>query len=126
MKTIITRILKITAASAAVLLLLATLMNFESESAAAALANPLTAEWTGPYGGVPPFDKVKVADFKPAIEEAMAANLAEIEAIDSNSEPATFENTIAAMERSGSMLERVLTVYSIWGGNMATPDYQVV
>ena len=38
-------------------------------------ANPLTQKWTGPYGGLPAFDKVKVADFKPAIEAAMAKNL---------------------------------------------------
>jgi len=116
---------KVTAASAAVLFLLFTYMSSESKSAAAA-ANPLTAEWTGPYGGIPPFDKVKVADFKPAIEAGMAENLADVEKIAANSEPATFENTIAAMERAGSTLDRVLTIYSIWGGNMATPDHQVV
>ena len=43
-------------------------------------SNPLLRTWTGPYGGVPAFDKVKVADFKPALEAAMARNLAEIAA----------------------------------------------
>ncbi|MEO5858449.1 MAG: M3 family metallopeptidase [Pyrinomonadaceae bacterium] len=88
--------------------------------------NPLTAEWTGPYGGIPPFDKVKVADFKPAIEAGMAENLAEIQQIAGNPEPATFANTIAAMERDGSTLDRVMTIYGIWSGNMATPDVQAV
>src|SRR5687768_10170776 len=35
-------------------------------------ANPLLAKWEGPYGGVPPFDKIRIADFKPALETAMA------------------------------------------------------
>ena len=48
--------------------------------------NPLTAKWTGPHGGLPPFDKVKLADFKPALEMAMAENLAEIDKIASRSE----------------------------------------
>lgn len=118
-------LIKVTAASAAVLLLLCTYMFSESSSTAAA-TSPLTAEWTGPYGGIPPFDQVRVVDFKPAIEAGMAENLADIEKITANSESPTFANTIMAMERAGLTLDRVLTVYSIWGGNMATPDYQVV
>lgn len=69
--------------------------------------NPLLIKWKGSYGGVPPFDKVKVADFKPALEAAMAENLAEIDRIASDKVAPTFENTIAAMERAGSALERV-------------------
>ncbi len=115
-----------TAAAAAVLLFVNMFMVNNAVSTSAAAANPLTAEWTGPYGGIPPFDKVKVADFKPAIEAGMAERLAEIDKITSNPEPATFDNTIVALERSGSMFDRVMTVYGIWGGNMATPDYQVV
>src|SRR5260221_12131804 len=44
----------------------------------AAEPNPLLAEWEGPYGGVPPFDKVQIALFKPALESAMTQNLSEI------------------------------------------------
>jgi peptidyl-dipeptidase Dcp len=65
---------------------------------------PLTQKWTGPYGGVPAFDKVKVADFKPALEEAMAKNLAEIDAITANKAAPTFDNTIAALEDAGRAL----------------------
>ena len=60
--------------------------------------NPLLATWTGPYGGVPPFDKVKVEHFKPALEAAMAENLTEVDKIAAQTEPPTFENTIAALE----------------------------
>jgi peptidyl-dipeptidase Dcp len=102
-----------------------------TESAAAGsmeatAANPLTAEWTGPYGGVPPFDKVKIADFKPALEEAMAEQLKEIDAIANNKEAATFENTIAGLEKAGAKLDRVSTVYYIWSSNMNTPDFAAV
>ena len=47
----------------------------------AASDNPLLRPWTGPHGGVPPFDQVEVAHFEPAIEAAMAENLAEVERI---------------------------------------------
>ncbi len=40
--------------------------------------NPLLQNWTGPYGGIPPFDKVNVADFKPALETAMAEQHVEL------------------------------------------------
>jgi len=96
--------LRSTAATAAVLLLVNMFMVNDSIPTSAAAANPLTAEWTGPYGGIPPFDKVKVSDFKPAIEAGMAENLAEVDKIASNPESATFENTIAAMERTGATL----------------------
>ncbi len=82
--------------------------------------NPLLADWTGPYGGVPPFDKVKVADFAPAIEAGMAEELAQIEAIANNPAPPTFENTIAAMEKTGEAGNRVGTIYAIWSGTLST------
>ena len=88
--------------------------------------NPLLAEWTGPYGGVPPFDRVKVDDFKPALEAAMAENLAEIDKIAKNSAEPTFENTIVTLERAGQTLDRVSTIYNVWGSTMASPEFQVV
>ncbi|MBN1569408.1 MAG: M3 family metallopeptidase [Acidobacteria bacterium] len=88
--------------------------------------NILLAEWSGPYGGVPPFDRVKVEQFKPALETAMAEALAEVEKIAANPEAPTFENTIAAMERSGKMLNRVTTVYNVWSGNMSSDGFRAV
>lgn len=49
-----------------------------------ATSNPLLAKWEGPYGGVPPFDRVQVALFKPALESAMAEQLAEVDRIAKN------------------------------------------
>jgi peptidyl-dipeptidase Dcp len=95
-------------------------------SAAAQQDNPLLAQWTGPYGGIPPFDRVRVEHFKPALEAAMAENLAEVERIASNPQAPTFENTLVALERAGRTLDRVSTVYGIWGGNMSGPEFQAV
>ncbi|MGH9458421.1 MAG: M3 family metallopeptidase [Thermoanaerobaculia bacterium] len=89
-------------------------------------ANELLQDWTGPYGGVPPFDEVEVAGFEPALEAAMAENLAEIDRIAANPAPATFENTIAALERSGRTLERVATIYGVWSSTMNGPEFQEV
>ncbi len=86
----------------------------------------LLAPWTGPYGGLLPFDKVKVAAFKPALEEAMRLNLAEVDAIANNPAPPTFDNTIVALERSGKPGGRVFTIYGIWTSNLSTPDVQAV
>jgi peptidyl-dipeptidase Dcp len=88
--------------------------------------NPLLAEWTGPYGGVPPFDKVRVEHFKPALEAAMAQELAEVERIANNPQPATFENTIVALERTGRTSGRVGTAYGIWSSNLNSPEFQAV
>ncbi|OON66453.1 M3 family metallopeptidase [Hymenobacter sp. CRA2] len=95
-------------------------------ASAAAATNPLLAPWSGPYGGIPPFDRVAVSQFKPALEAAMAQNLAEIQAIATNKDAPTFDNTIAAMERAGRQLDEVQTVYGIWSGNMSTPEVQTV
>lgn len=86
--------------------------------------NILLAEWTGPYGGVPAFDKMKVEDVKPAMEKAMELHLAEIDAIAENSDPPTFENTIVAMEKSGEVLDRVFTYYGIMSSNLSTPEFR--
>src|SRR5688500_1476594 len=98
----------------------------ESSLVEASEVNPLLAKWEGPYGGMPPFDTVKVSDFKPAREAAMAENLAEVDRIAANPDAPTFENTIVELEKSGATLDRVSTIYYIWGGNMASPEYQVV
>ena len=69
--------------------------------------NPLVRPWTGPYGGVPPWDLAKPELFPDAFEAALAEQRAEIDAMASAPSQPTFENTIAAMERSGRTLDRV-------------------
>jgi peptidyl-dipeptidase Dcp len=91
-----------------------------------ATSNPLLAKWQGPYGGVPPFDRVQVALFKPALESAMAEQLAEVDRIAKNTAAPTFDNTIVALERAGATFDRVSTLYGVWGATMNGPEFQLV
>ncbi len=88
--------------------------------------NPLLAPWQGPNGGVPPFDKATVPLIASAIEEGMALNLKEIDAIAANAAAPTFDNTYVALERSGVPLNRAMAVYGVWGGNLSTPEFRKV
>lgn len=88
--------------------------------------SPLLAPWTGPYGGVPPFGRFTVADFKPALEAGMAENLAEIERIAADPAAPTFDNTIAAMERAGLAFQRASAVYNIYTGTMSDDAVQAL
>lgn len=106
--------------------------NAAAESAADSAAaenevdNILLAEWTGPYGGVPAFDKMDVALLKPALEKAMAMQLAEIDSITANPEAPTFENTIVALEATGEALDRVSAFWGIWSGNLSSPEFREI
>lgn len=91
-----------------------------------AVENPLLTSWQGPYGGVPPFDKIAVADFKPALETAMNEKLAEIEKIAADTRKPTFENTIAALERTGKTLNNIQTIYGVWSSTMSSSEFQSV
>lgn len=88
--------------------------------------NILLEEWTGPYGGVPAFDKMNIADIKPAFEKAMALKLNEIDEITSNTEVPTFENTIVSLEKSGEELSRIYKYYGIWSANMSSPEFREI
>ena len=110
MKTITWRALPATVAGIALLTACAT-GGPEADTAEAAAANPFYAKSTLPYQ-YPPFDQIKNEHYRPAYDKGMADNLAEIQAIASNPAPATFENTIVALERSGELLGRVDTVFS--------------
>lgn len=91
-----------------------------------AATNPLLEKWMGPYGGLPPFDKVKVSDFKPALEAAMAENLREIDAIADNPAKPTFANTFVPLEKSGETLSRVSTVFGIWASSMNVGEFPAI
>ncbi|MEO8066739.1 MAG: M3 family metallopeptidase [Flavobacteriales bacterium] len=75
-----------------------------------AMANPLAAPSALQFHA-PPFGELKDSDYRPAIEGGMAKQLEEIKAIADNSEPATFENTIVAMEQSGQDLTRAAKIF---------------
>lgn len=88
--------------------------------------NPLVEPWSGPYGGVPPLDRVQVEHFVPAFEAAMEAYRGQLQAIVENPEPATFDNTIAEFERAGRVFQQVQTVYGLWSSSLSSPEFQVV
>ncbi|MDH7444385.1 M3 family metallopeptidase [Aquimarina sp. 2201CG14-23] len=90
------------------------------------VTNVLLKEWTGPYGGTPAFDKMKITDIKAALEKGMELNLADIDIITSNSEAPTFENTIIPLEKSGAELNRVFTYYGILSSNMSSPEFREI
>lgn len=88
--------------------------------------NILLAKWAGAYGGVPAFDKMDLADIKPALETAMKKNLAEIDAIAANTEAANFDNTIVALEHAGQDLSRVFTYWGIWRSNKSSSEFRAI
>ena len=108
---------------------LGTVANAQTAPTAATTAvavpnNILLADWTGPYAGVPPFDKVTPALFPQALQFAIDERRNEILEIANNPEAPTFANTIEAYEKSGQRLDRVDAVFSVMTSNMATPEYQ--
>ena len=82
-----------------------------SEPAASAERdNPLLAEWNTPFR-VPPFDRIESTDYLPAMRDGVQQQQAEIDAIVANPDAPTFENTIVALEVSGSTLNAVRRVF---------------
>ena len=77
--------------------------------------NPLLANWATP-DEVPPFRQIKPEHFTPAYDRAFAAHNAEIATIAASADPPDFENTIAALERSGKALARVDAVFHLLVG----------
>lgn len=97
----------------------------DTAAAPAPAENQLFTASTLPFQA-PPFDKLKDSDYQPAIEEGMKQHLAEIRKIADNPEPATFENTIEAMERSGELLTRSINVFFMLTGANTNPTLQGV
>ena len=77
---------------------------------AAPTGNPFLSAYTTPFQ-VPPFDQIKMEHYKPAFLQGMEEQQKEIDAIVNNPEPATFQNTIAALDQSGTLLRKVSTVF---------------
>ena len=78
----------------------------------------LLAPWPGSFGGVPPFARFVPAALRPALEEAMAAGLREIDRIANEPAPPTFQNTIEALEGAGRALDRAGTVLGIYSNSL--------
>ncbi|MBA3881894.1 MAG: M3 family metallopeptidase [Chthoniobacterales bacterium] len=87
--------------------------------------NPLLSESALPYQ-LPPFDKIKNEHFTPAFTEALAEQLNEMDAIANDPEPASFENTLVPMERSGQKLTRVNNIFGNLAGAHTNPELQKI
>ena len=90
------------------------------------LDNPLLARWTGPFGGVPPWDAVTPDRFPAAFEAALAAERAEIAAIAGHAQAPTFDNTIAALQRAGQTRDRLVRLFGVMTSNMSSARYQAL
>lgn len=86
----------------------------------------LLQPWTGPYEGVPPWDKVTAPKLREALLEGIELQRAEIEAIANNPEPPTFANTIVAMQMAGEPLDRASNLYGVMTQNIGSDDYNAV
>ena len=89
------------------------------------MTNPLLAPWPVPFG-LPPFAATRPEHFAPALAEAMARHLAEVEAIAEANEPPTFANTIAALDRSGRDRERIESFFWNLTSSETSPALQEV
>lgn len=87
--------------------------------------NPFFAASDLPYQ-LPPFERIETAHYRPAFERGMTDQLAEVEAIATNAEPPTFENTIVALERSGQILQRVSAVFFNQASSDADEEIQEI
>lgn len=88
-------------------------------------ANPLLSPWLTPHG-LPPFDRFSTADFEPALRHAMQEHLTELAAIRDQAAAPTFDNTLAAMDRAGRLLDRVSSVFYNLTSSATSPELQAV
>jgi peptidyl-dipeptidase Dcp len=87
--------------------------------------NPFAAPSPLPFA-FPPFDAIRHEHYRPAFDAGVAEHLAEIDAIAADPEPATFANTLEALERSGRLLDRTMRVFYEMANSMATPELQAL
>ncbi|WP_102408623.1 M3 family metallopeptidase [Parabacteroides bouchesdurhonensis] len=88
-------------------------------------SNPFFTEYTTPFG-VPPFDKIEVAHYKPAFLKGIEEQSKEIDAIVNNSEAPTFENTIVAFDQSGELLKKVSYAFNGQSSVNTTEEIQAL
>ena len=88
-------------------------------------SNPFAAASTLPFQA-PPFDKIKDADYQPAIEAGIVRQRTEMQKIADNKAAPTFDNTIVAMEKTGTLLQRVGQVFGAVAGANTNPTLQKV
>ncbi len=93
---------------------------------AQASSNPLLAPWSGPHGGVPPFDQLDPARFPAAFEAGIALRTAELDALVTNPEPPTFANTMVPLEDAGRHLWRATMLFGVMTSGLNRPEVQAI
>ena len=88
--------------------------------------DPLLKPWTGPHGGVPPWDQARAELLPPALELGIALQEAEVQAIANNPATPTFDNTIGAMQNAGRHLDRATTIFGVMTDNVSNEAIQQV
>ncbi|HYD87790.1 MAG TPA: M3 family metallopeptidase [Vitreimonas sp.] len=88
--------------------------------------DPLLKPWTGPHGGVPPWDQARVENLAPALELGLALQEAEVQAIANNPAAPTFDNTIGAMQNAGRHIDRATTIFGVMTDNVSNEQVQAV
>ncbi|MBX3431318.1 MAG: M3 family metallopeptidase [Hyphomonadaceae bacterium] len=88
--------------------------------------DPLLKPWTGPYGGVPPWDQARAELIAPALDLGIRLQEAEMQAIANNPARPTFDNTIAAMQDAGRHLDRAQTIFGVMTDNISNEEIQGV
>lgn len=101
-------------------------MTAKAAAPAAGGDNPLLAPWTGPHGGLPPFDKARPELFAPAYEAAMAHQRQELFALTAKRSAPTFESIVAQLENSGRTLARVNAVFGVFTSTLNDAAMQKV
>jgi peptidyl-dipeptidase Dcp len=88
--------------------------------------DPMLVQWTGPYGGVPPWDKIKSELFPAAFAKGIELRAAEVDVIAASTEAPTFQNTYAALDNTGRHLDRAQLVFSVMRSSLNAKDVQTV
>ncbi|WP_326524017.1 M3 family metallopeptidase [Sphingomonas sp.] len=97
-----------------------------AQTAAAVDPAPLLAPWSGPFDGVPQWDKVTPAMFPPAFEAAITQARASFVKLRDNPAAPTFANTISARQKEVTALGRVQAIWGVYTSNLASPEVQKI
>lgn len=97
----------------------------QGPASAAPHVNPFLTPYDTPFQ-IPPFERIEISDYLPALKEGIRQQKEEIEAIVNNPQKPTFDNTILAMEKSGELSSRVMSVFGSLSECMSSPEMESV
>lgn len=97
----------------------------QGPASAASHVNPFLTPYDTPFQ-IPPFERIEISDYLPALKEGIRQQKEEIEAIVNNLQKPTFDNTILAMEKSGELSSRVMSVFGSLSECMSSPEMESV